>query len=549
MHQAWHQIRPMLQQVTQYIDPWSGEALWDSNTQFRHGTEQHGRIINNTATRVYNNARAGLSSLLTPASAQWWGYEALDPGLKTHKPSQQWLEIVVQLMVDVQQSTNFYAVLENGHGDAFLYGTGSESMDSHPELGIQMTSHPIGTYLCDMGPDGRIDTFYEEVTRSVDWIVRTFGMDNVSAQVKKAYNDSNLSKQYRVTHAVEPNDDRIPGRDDWRGKPYRGVWLETADSVGGVLRYEGFDEFPNFTYQWSVRGQNAWGYGPMMASLGDIRELQDSEQQKREVKDLIADPPTAMPSSMFDNNKARKDMRLEGMRVPMPPEGAGQQAYTIYSPAGQQYQALMADIGVLVRQIEFAGFDDAFFPVLSMWKQGTSTATEINARRAEALIRLGPVAFLQTFQRIGPLLDRQFNIMLRQGRFPEPPDALQGQPIKAVFKSPIAQALRQSGIANLEFFTAIASQMAQVWPESRHYVDAPFILQETRDKLDLPADTMRARDDAERRIEAEAQATANAQLAQNTALAGKGAKDASQANVTEDNALTRVVGKSDESEA
>lgn len=546
MRQPWRQIRPMLQQVSQFIDPWSGEFLWDSNDQFRHGTEQHAHIINNTATRVYNNARAGLSSLLTPASSQWWGFEALDPGLKTHKPAQEWLELVVQLMVEVQQSTNFYTVLENGHGDAFLYGTGSESMDPHPEMGIQMTSHPIGTYLCDMGPEGRVDTFYEEISRSVDWIVRTFGMDNVSRQVRQAYNSHQLSKTYRITHAVEPNDDRIPGREDWRGKPYRGIWMETADAVGGVLRYEGFDEFPNFTSQWSARGNFAWGYGPMMASLGDIRELQEQEQIKREVTDIMADPTTAMPSSMFDNNKARKDLRLAGGRIPLPPEGMGQQAYPVYSPAGSQLQAIQFGIETLVRQIEFAGFDDTFFPILSMWKQGTSTATEVNARRAEALQRLGPFAFKQTFQRIGPMLDRQFNIMLRQERFPEPPDALQGQPIKAVFKSPIAQALRQSGIANLEFFTSVAANMSAVWPESRHSVDFNFILQENRDKLDLPADVMRSEDEANQRVEQEAQAAAQAQMAQNAALAGKGAKDASQADTTGENALTRVVGRSDD---
>jgi hypothetical protein len=79
----------------------------------------------------------------------------------------------------------------------------------------------------------------------------------------------------------------------------------------------------------------------------------------------------------------------------------------------------MSDIQQIQQRIKDIFFNDLFLMISNL--DTVRTATEIDARREEKLVMLGPV--LERLQTEGqdPIIDRVFGIMSRGGLFEDPP--------------------------------------------------------------------------------------------------------------------------------
>jgi hypothetical protein len=67
------------------------------------------------------------------------------------------------------------------------------------------------------------------------------------------------------------------------------------------------------------------------------------------------------------------------------------------------------------------------------------TATEIDARREEKLIMLGPVLERNEHEGLQPDINRIFQIMARRRLFPAPPAIMDGLPVKVEYIGPRAE--------------------------------------------------------------------------------------------------------------
>ena len=114
-------------------------------------------------------------------------------------------------------------------------------------------------------------------------------------------------------------------------------------------------------------------------------------------------------------------------------------------------------------RIKRAYYEDLFL-MLSESNRRQITATEIDERKEEKLLALGPVLGRINQDLLDPLIENFFTIMQKQGLLPEVPEVLQDRDYSIEYVSVMAQAQKLAGIGNIERFLGFVGQTAQLDP-------------------------------------------------------------------------------------
>jgi hypothetical protein len=168
------------------------------------------------------------------------------------------------------------------------------------------------------------------------------------------------------------------------------------------------------------------------------------------------------------------------------------------------------------------------------------TAREIDERKEEKLLALGPVLEQLNQDVLDPLVEITFQIMRRQGLIPEPPEELRGQPLKVEYISMMHQAQKLVGLAGHERFLTTLSTVQALEPTAIHKFDADQYIDEYSDILTIPPGVIRPDDDVATIRQELARAQQAQAQAQQLQAEAKAAKDLSGAKLDEDNALSRL---------
>jgi hypothetical protein len=204
---------------------------------------------------------------------------------------------------------------------------------------------------------------------------------------------------------------------------------------------------------------------------------------------------------------------------------------------------LMLDIKEVEGRIRRTFFEDLML-MLARGENSQMTAREVEERHQEKLLVLGPMMEQQNDDLFDPLIDRVFNIMLRRGLFPEPPEELQGQPLRVEYVSIMAQAQKLIGVAGIERFIGFVGNLAGIKPEALDKVDIDQAIDEYGEMTGVPSKILVPDEEVLeiRRVRAEAQQAQQAAAAMPAVSQGaQAAKALSETNVTEVNALTRLL--------
>ncbi|HWT80865.1 MAG TPA: portal protein, partial [Candidatus Methylomirabilis sp.] len=155
------------------------------------------------------------------------------------------------------------------------------------------------------------------------------------------------------------------------------------------------------------------------------------------------------------------------------------------------------------------------------------SATEIDARRAESLVMLGPVLERIEYELLGPIVERVFAIMSRAGILPPAPSEVQGQPINVEFVSMLATSQAAAATGGIERLLQIAGGLVAVDPAVMDNIDVDYALDKYSSLMNNDPKIIRAPGELQairqQRAQAQAQqqAAANADTAQKMAQAGQ----------------------------
>lgn len=517
------------------------------------GDKKNQKIIDSTATLAARTLRSGMMSGITSPARPWFRLTTTDPELAEFGSVKNWLDIVQNRMMTSYLRSNLYNILPIMYGDLGVFGTAPVSIEEDLTGDVfHAKSFPVGSYMIAKDFKGKVNTFIRDFRMTVAQIIETFAeydpitkkpiWDNISTHVRNLYDQGNYEAWIDICHIIMPNRFHNDAKGLAKFKKYISVYYEMGTGYDSgkdsdiFLRESGYDYFPILCPRWEVTGEDVYGTScPGMESLGDIKQLQHGERRIMEAVDKIIRPPMTGPTSL--KNTVVSTLPGEITYTDVSGEGKGLRPVHEVQFRIQEMEAKQAQIR---NRIQRAFYEDLFL-MLANTDRRQITAREIDERHEEKLLALGPVLEQLNQDFLDPLTDIAFDIHLRQGLIPLPPQELAGMELKVEYISIMAQAQKMLGVSGVERFTGFIGNMAQVDPSVLKKIKPEQIVDVYADMMSIPPSIVRT-DEEVQLIKAQEAAAMQAQ--QQMAMMQQGsqiAKNLAQSPLNKDAALGAII--------
>jgi hypothetical protein len=542
---------PTWRDLSAQFAPRRGRFL-DGAPDASRGRRRDQKLIDNTSLIAARVMASGMMAGISSPARPWFRLRLASERANEDPGARAWLDEVQQRMLRVFAKSNLYNCLHTLYGELGVFGTAALWIDEDEDDIIRGYTLTAGEYWLASSNRLAIDTLYRSMWWTVRQIVDTFGRNNVSAGLAAAYDSGQLDLECELVHAIEPNPNaagpEIRGlHNPWNGHltnrlPWRSVWFErSAQGENLLLRVSGYTEFPCMVPRWDVVGTDSWGSGPGWVALGDSKQLQIQQQRKLEAIDKQIRPPMVGPPSLKNEPAS---LLPGGVTYVADPNG---QSFRPAIDVRLDLGALGADIAEVQGRIKEAFYANLFL-MMAESDRREITAREIDERREEKMLMLGPVLERLHDELLQPLVTRAFNILARNGLIPPAPPSLarvlDGNGLQVEFISILAQAQKAVATTGIERMWQFGAQIGAIKPEALDRLDADGTMDAYADMTGAPASVLVDRKKAEQARKARAQAQQ-----QQAALAGvqqlaNTAKTASQIDVGGgQNAVAAMLGR------
>jgi len=377
--------------------------------------------------------------------------------------------------------SNFYSSVAVAILDLVVFGTCVLIIYDDDENVIRLFNPCLGEFYLEASNSLQANVLCREFTYTISQLVEEFGKENCSLAVQRLYYEggASLTREVIVAHQIEPNIDGakygVPSRFDWREVYWE--WGGSASPQGGssyspgLLRKRGFFEQPFMAGRWDLVSNDAYGRSPGMDGYPDVRQLQQETKRKGQAIDKMVNPPLVA------------DIQLKNQPASLLPGGVtyingmmstGKPGFAPVYQVQPQVKDMMEDLNEVRERISRIFYNDVFQTISQYETRSNVTAVEVDARRAEAFLMLGPV-----FERIqneifSKAIDRTFGIAQRKGLLPPAPDAIQGQTITIKYKSMLEIAQDATAAAGIERVFQLAGNLAGIDPAVMDNIDVDY---------------------------------------------------------------------------
>ncbi|HEX9613617.1 MAG TPA: portal protein [Candidatus Bathyarchaeia archaeon] len=514
--------------------------------QMGRGSPINQHILDSTSTLAARNLAAGMMYGITNPTTPWFRLRLGRIDSTQTNPIAIWLFQVEQMMMQVFQESNFYQSLAIFYFDLVIFGTASMIIYEDFNHVINCINPCFGEYYCDVNSQlNMVDVFYREFTYTVAQAVERWGIENVSPNIAAQYKESKrgssagLTREIVVAHGIEPNfnfrEFGVPSQFKYREVYWE--WGGSASPQGGssfspgLLDKRGFYENPCITARWDTVANDAYGRSPAMDALPDCKQLQLQVRRQAQGIDKQVNPPL------------QADIQLKNQPASLIPGGITYVAGLMSSsnPGMQSIYNHKIELGPMTENLELVRqrikqifFNDLFQTISQYQTRSNVTAEEVNARRAESLIMLGPVLERLQLELLAPAIDRTFSIMSRAGILPPAPANISGAELSIQYVSMLSLAQQAAKTAGIDRLLQIAGSLAGIDPAVVDNLDIDYALARYSNLMNNDPRLIRTPDQVAKIRTQRAQQQQQAQVAQQADTAQKlaaGAQTLSQTDV------------------
>lgn len=404
-----------------------------------------------------------MESLATPQNSIWHVLKVLDKTLQRHRSVRAFFDDLSQCLYDYRYrpSANFVGNSQQVYHGLGMYGNGSLFIDQ-PEQGRGLryrNIHLAESYWCE-NHAGIVDTAYRSFPMTARQIVQKFGNATPADVQEKARTAQQTEQKFDVLHVVLPREDRDPTRLDAKGMPFASLYMLESKTDHGLLRESGFVSFPYSIARYTQASGEVYGRGPAQWVLPSIKVL--NEQKKTVLKQghRQVDPVLL----------AHDDGNLDSFSMK-----AGALNKGGISKDGKKLIDVLPTgnlaIGDKMMDMEKAVINDAFLITLFQILIDTPqmTATEVLERAREKGMLLAPTAGRLQAEWLGPMIEREIDLLARQGLLPPIPGILLDASIeyKIEYDNPMARMAKAEKAAGFMRALATAGEYAKMTGDVR----------------------------------------------------------------------------------
>lgn len=395
------------------------------------GDKRNFEIYDSTGVLALNYFGAILDSLLTPRDQFWQQLRPSDDRLMKDKATRDWFDHATQILFKQRYTAraNFAAQNQLQYRSLGAYGTGVMFIDRLAGTpGLRYRNVHLGEVYLQENHQGVVDRVCRKFILTARQAYQKFG-DRCPGLITSVVNTA-PEREFFFLHWCMPRKDRDPFRKDFKGMEYASYYVSLEGRE--LVEEGGYRTFPYAISRYEQAPNEAYGRSPAMDVLPAIKTL--NEEKKAILKaghraldpvllahdDGVVDAFDFEPGSM-NFGGVSKDGRPLIHALPVGDIHAGKE--------------IMDDERKLIND----SFLVNLFQILT--ENPEMTATEVMERTREKGILLAPSLGRQQSEYLGPLTDRELDLLQLQGLLPPMPPLLRQAKgdYKIVWESPISR--------------------------------------------------------------------------------------------------------------
>lgn len=528
LRNSWH---TRWVELAEHIDPKRGSFYQSAANAENRGVRKDRKVKDGTARRALRTLQNGMMSGCTSQARPWFKVSlGVGDPLNSDMSVKEWISETTKRMLRVFADSNFYRIIQPAYGDLGLFGiAGYLAMEDFEDV-VRFYPLVVGEFFVALNSRLEIDTVFREFSMSVSALVGEFGYSACSMRVRGMWDRGDYDTEIDVVHAIEPNMARDRRKVDAAGMPFREVYFEkgatSADAGSDFLRKKGYHEFPAMICRWDVNGRDAYAGCPGMDAIPDVKQLYSQQVWKGKGIAKQVDPTLNAPASM-------KNEPITGIPggINYTPDGDTKNTVVATYQPNLRLGDLKEDIAEIKQSIKETFYADLFFAISQMEGVQPRGNKEIEERKDEKFVQLGPVLDRVHGEWLKPTVKRVYALMDRAGLIPPKPDAIADREIDIEFISVLAIAQRAISTVGIERLLQVVGQMFEAFPQSAYKIDVFDLIDEYADLLGVDPRLIVPSMDAQQSMDAQTQ-----QMQQEKALAAvpavaKSASDLANADV------------------
>ena len=503
--------------------------------QRTRGEKRTEHIFDSTAPLALDRFSAAIESMLCPRAQRWHTLRTTDRSLNLIPDVQLWFEEATRILFERRYApkANFAGQMHEVFMSLGAFGTGCIYVTQLPGYGLRYKSIFLGELFLSEDASGLIDTVYrryKQTARQVAQEVEAGRYDMMPEKVRHALEGDKPEREFEFLHAVYPNNEQKIGDIGPDGMPIAEVYV--CVDTKETLRKSGYRRMPYAVSMYVTSPTEIYGRSPASLVLSDIRMLNEMSKTTIRAAHKVVDPPLLLhDDGVLGQLKTTPNAINYG--------GVDNNGRQLVHPLST---GARVDIGLEMMDQRRRTINDSFLVNLFQILVETPemTATEVLERAREKGALLSPAVGRQQTELLGPMIDRELQILMSTGTLPEmPPELIEAQgEYEIEYDSPLTRAQKaEEGVGFLRTLEA-AGSMAQFDPTVLEVFDAEKALRGLASINGVPQSWMRQSEE----LAAMRQQREEMQQMQQMAQMGPGVESAANAAKTLVEAQTLAAG-------
>jgi len=428
------------------------------------GEKKTQKIFDSRPMIALDRFAAVMDSMLTPRQQKWHNLRTTNEELNRDFEVQDYFYKVNNILYAARYNpkANFAGQNHERWTSLGAFGTGALFIDFQPGVGLRYRCVNLRDLYLLENHQGAIDTIFRDFKWTARQAAQRWGEKNLPERMKVALsNPQRMNDKFEFIHVVAPRVDYDPRRADARGKPYASYYISVQDKQL-MAPPGGFNSFPYSVSRYVTAPDETYGRSPAMLALPDIKMLNEMAKTDIRAVHKLVDPPILLhDDGVLGGGAMTVNMKPNGLNV----GGVNRNGQAMIQPFNS---GARVDINQDKMDQRRAAIDDAFFITLFQILVETPrmTATEALIRAQEKGMLLAPTMGRQQSEAIGPLIERELDLLAFHNQLPPMPDILReaGGEYEIVYDSPMSRMQRAEELVGVQRTMELLTPFANMDP-------------------------------------------------------------------------------------
>lgn len=461
------------------------------------GAKRTDKVYDSTGEIALTKFAAVMEALLTPRTQTWHKLKPKNLGLAENDEIKLWFEGVNKRLFDARYSPRArFGTMAHAHYMSLgAFGTGPMFIDKAPLGPLLYKSCHIGQVYFAENAWGVIDTVHREFILSARQATQKFDKARLPSKVVSA-SEKTPDAEFTFVHCTKPNEERAQGKRDYTGMPWASYYFTLQEPA--VIEEGGYSSFPWAISRYVTAPSETYGRSPAMSALPDIKLLNEAMKVTHSQWHQALDPPWLTMDEFMSPvhsrpgavNRSGLDDQGRPRIVPLVPASNFEVSFELTN----QKRDTINDV-FLVRILQI------------ILENPQMTATQVLEIAQQKGVLLAPVMGRQQSEFLGPLIERELDLLSTAGLLPDPPDELleAGGEYDIEYESPLALAQKaQTGLSVLRTWESVGP-MAAADPSVLDEFNLGKMARTVAESNGLPADCFNSKEQIEALAEQRAQ--------------------------------------------